>query len=519
MLSTLAITVAFLTGVGRGDTTLQQQPVIWEDLADTDVFRVNDTFYYSASTMHYSPGAPILSSKDLVHWEFIGHSVPTLDWGPKYSLQDGSAYVQGIYASTLRSRPSDGQWFWVGCVEHGSSYVYTASDPTGDWTQLSQISDECYYDCGLLFDEDETPYVAYGSSEIKVAQLSDDLKSQVSAESVYTYDNSAEGSRMYKVDGTYYILNIDPSSRIQYALKSDSPFGPYDSAIVSNSPACPSDVGDPPHQGGIVDDGQGNWYYMAFCDSYPGGRVPVLAPIEFNDQGFPQLADINTWPSSVTVPLDEVPTPDFSYTDSFAGSSLSAQWEWNHNPDTSAYSVDNALTLNTVTVTDDLYLARNTLTHRALGPSSAATIELDFSNMQSGDRAGLVMLRDISAWVGVIDNGDSRVVGVWKGLTMTSQDGGGWSTADTGSLETSEDVGSSTEMIYLRAWANFRPSSDKFVQFSYSTDGTTFLDIGSPFVIGTEWPFFMGYRYGIFNFATEALGGSVKVSSFTMEAV
>lgn len=247
--------------------------------------------------------------------------------------------------------------------------------------------------------------------------------------------------------------------------------------------------------------------------------MPVLAPIMFNDQGFPQLADINTWPSSVTVPLDEVSTPDFSYTDSFMGSGLSPQWEWNHNPDTSAYSVDNGLTLNTVTVTDDLYQARNTLTHRALGPSSAATVELDFSNMQPGDRAGLVMLRDSSAWVGVIDNGDSKVVGVWKGLNMTSGDSG-WSTVDTGSLETSEDIdtGGST-VIYLRARGNFRPSSDKSVQFSYSTDGAEFSDIGEPFVLKTEWEFFMGYRYGIFNFATESLGGSVKVSSFTMEAV
>ncbi|MFC6078406.1 RICIN domain-containing protein, partial [Microbispora bryophytorum] len=37
-------------------------PVLWEDLADIDVFRVDDTYYYSASTMHYSPGAPILRS-------------------------------------------------------------------------------------------------------------------------------------------------------------------------------------------------------------------------------------------------------------------------------------------------------------------------------------------------------------------------------------------------------------------------------------------------------------------------
>jgi hypothetical protein len=49
-------------------------PVIWQDFADLDVIRVGDTFYASASTMHYSPGAPVLRSYDLVNWEIAGHS-------------------------------------------------------------------------------------------------------------------------------------------------------------------------------------------------------------------------------------------------------------------------------------------------------------------------------------------------------------------------------------------------------------------------------------------------------------
>ena len=38
------------------------------DLADIDVFLVNNISYYFASTMAFSPGAPILTSKDLVSW-------------------------------------------------------------------------------------------------------------------------------------------------------------------------------------------------------------------------------------------------------------------------------------------------------------------------------------------------------------------------------------------------------------------------------------------------------------------
>lgn len=74
-------------------------PILWQDFADVDLVRVDDAFYYSASTMHYSPGAPILRSYDLVNWEFIGHSVPRLTWGDKYDLAGSSAYVNGIWAS------------------------------------------------------------------------------------------------------------------------------------------------------------------------------------------------------------------------------------------------------------------------------------------------------------------------------------------------------------------------------------------------------------------------------------
>lgn len=50
----------------RAAAATYTNPVIWQDFADIDVIRVGDTFYASASTMHYSPGAPVLRSYDLV---------------------------------------------------------------------------------------------------------------------------------------------------------------------------------------------------------------------------------------------------------------------------------------------------------------------------------------------------------------------------------------------------------------------------------------------------------------------
>ena len=48
-------------------------PVIWSDVPDDDVIRVGDTYYMVSTTMYFSPGAPIMKSKDLVSWEMCGY--------------------------------------------------------------------------------------------------------------------------------------------------------------------------------------------------------------------------------------------------------------------------------------------------------------------------------------------------------------------------------------------------------------------------------------------------------------
>lgn len=502
------------SAVRRSSLTVNQ-PILWEDLADIEVIRVNDTFYYSASTMAYSPGAPILQSTDLQNWEFIGHSVPSLDFGSAYNMENGdTAYVKGIWASSFRYRPNNGQWYWIGCIEFADTYVYTASSVTGPWTKHAVFEGTCFYDCGLVFDENDTPHVAYGTTTIQVATLSSDLTSKVSNSEVYVYDEYVEGSRFYYINGSYYILGVSPGTMVQYVIKSSSPTEGYTGGnVLSNAPSCPVENGGAPHQGGIVDDPQGNWYYVGFCDAYPGGRIPVLAPIIFDKDGFPTLSDVNSWPSTVVVPLEENILSEPTGKDDFSGTSLGPQWEWNHNPDETAFSVNNGLTLRTATVTNSLYQAKNTLTHRILGPASAATIKIDFSKMNSGDRAGLAMFRDVSAWIGIIKTQENFKIAVCKNITMNSD----WKTDSVGEIEISTDI--SETSIYLRASANIRPGGDAAAQFQYSTDGSTFADLGTRFTMNTTWEFFMGYRFGIFNFATETLGGSIEVNSFDLSLI
>jgi beta-xylosidase len=500
-----------LVPVGTGSQF--SNPVMWQDFADGDIIRVGDTYYYSASTMHYSPGAPILRSYDLVHWEYAGHAVPSLDFGSSaYNLSGGRAYVKGIWASAFNYRPSNATYYWVGCVEFNRTYVYTASAVDGTWQKRSQINN-CYYDAGLLIDSNDTMYVAYGNTNISVAQLSADGLSQVRTQQVFTAPSSVgtlEGSRFYKRNGSYYIWLTRPANG-QYVLKSSSPFGPYELRQVLLNLPGPISGGGVPHQGGLVQTQNGDWYYMAFVDAYPGGRMPVLAPVTWTADGWPVLQTVNgAWGTSYPTPLPTRTVQPMTGADSFSGPVLAPRWEWNHNPDNTRWTFNGGLRLQTATVTNDLYSARNTLTHRIQGPSSTATIELDYTGLADGDRAGLAMLRDSSAWIGVKRDGSSTRVVMVNGLTMD----GNWNTTGTGTEAAGAAV--SGGRIWLRVNADIRPGSGRQARFSYSTDGATFTSLGPAFMLNNAWQFFMGYRFGIFNYATRALGGAVTVKRFDL---
>jgi beta-xylosidase len=174
--------------------------------------------------------------------------------------------------------------------------------------------------------------------------------------------------------------------------------------------------------------------------------------------------------------------------------------------------LNGGLRLETATVTSDLYKARNTLTHRILGPQSTGTIQLDLAGMKDGDVAGLALLRQYSAYIAIKKTGGTTRVVMVNGLSMD----GSWNTTSTGTEAAGATVTGNT--IWLRLSADVRPGSGRQGRFSYSADGTNFTPLGPAYSMNNSWEFFMGYRYGIFNFATASTGGVVVVKSFNLSA-
>ena len=509
--------LAFVTTVLCQNFT---NPVVYSDFADNDVFLGPDgAYYFSASSMQFSPGAPILKSYDLVHWAFLGHSVPTLDFGAGYNMSGTPNWVGGIWASTMRYRQSNGKWYWIGCVNFWTTYIYTASEVTGPWEQAAALpGGTCYYDCGLLIDDDDTMYVVYGNTNISIAQLAPDGLSQVETRQVFSGPADVqrlEGNRLYKINGTYYVLDDAPRG-ITFIWRASNIWGPWTSQRLQ------SNIGSPMPGGGLIDQGSlvqapnGQWLFMSCSWNFPSGRIPVLAPIEWSD-GWPSLVDVDgAWGALYQYSAMANPIYSWIGVDTFQGTELGPQWEWNFNPDTTKHTFSQGkVTLNTATVTDDLYGAQNVLTHRTYGPTPSGTAHVDFSNMADGDRFGLAAFRDHSAWIEVLRAGTSYSLRMVSNATQDPNNG--WTTISKGTVESTTTLPASVTQIWLRTKMQTMPNSDRLATFCYSIDGGTFSALSNAFTMNADYHYFTGYRYAIFNFATKALGGSIDLLSFDSE--
>jgi beta-xylosidase len=483
-----------------------QNPLIWADVPDPAVIRVDDTYYMSSTTMHMSPGLPIMRSKDLVKWDLVSYAYDRLADNDALDLQNGQdAYGEGSWASSLRYR--DGT-FYVSTfsASTGRTHVFSTENvESGAWRAVSFTPS--LHDSSLFFDDDGRVYMVYGAGDIRLIELEADASGIlpggvdqviVPGASLVAGNNVgllAEGSQLRKVDGTYYLMNITwPSGGIRTAIihRAQQITGPYEGRVAL------SDQGIA--QGGLIDTPDGRWYAFLFQDSGSVGRVPQLVPVGWQN-GWPVLGVDGRVPAVLDILVSGQGVSGIVTSDEFERSTgaapLPLAWQWNHNPDNARWSLDalpGALRLTTGRVDPELVRARNTLTQRTFGPTSAATTVVDVSQMRNGDRAGLTVLQQRYGFVGVAMDGNAKTI------AMVS--------AESGAPQTLAAVPLDQARVFLKVECDFRNRTDK-AYFYYSLDGTSWTAIGQRLQMSYTLPHFMGYRFGLFNFATVEAGGSV----------
>lgn len=491
-----------------------RNPIIFADVPDMSIIRVGNTYYMSSTTMHMNPGVPIMKSTDLVNWKMVNYAYDTLANVDALNLDNGqSTYGRGSWASCIRYHKGT---YYVSTFAQTTdkTYIYSTKDiEKGPW-KVSSFKPS-YHDHSLFFDDDGRVYLIYGGGKLRLVELNADLSGvKPGAEEQIVIENAntpagtdimlnAEGSQLFKVNGKYYLFNIVwPRGGMRTVLihRADKITGPWEGRLALQ------DLGVA--QGGLIDTPDGTWYSYLFRDYGAVGRIPYLVPVKWVD-GWPVLGVDGKVPETLNLPPGKGLIPGIVASDEFTRKKgdrpLSLVWQWNHNPDNKHWSLAERkgyLRITTSRTDTSFYLVKNVLTQRTIGPECTGSTSINVSRMKDGDFAGLALLQKRYGQVGVrFENGV-------KSIVMVS--------AESEKPMEMQRIPLKQDNVYLKAECNFQNKTD-LANFYYSLDGKTWKSIGTPLKMSYTLPHFIGYRFGLFNYATKNPGGAVDFDFFHIE--
>ena len=470
-------------------------PILNADYSDPDVIRVGEKYYMVASDFHFI-GMQILESDDMVNWRVVTQVYDRFDL-PGWDAN--AHYAGGSWAPAIRYH--DGKFWVFFCTPDEGLFMTQAERPEGPWSPLHCVKavgkweDPC-----PLWDEDGQAYLGrsrHGAGPIIIHRMSADGR-QLLDDGVTVYTGPvAEGTKFLKRNGWYY-LSI-PEGGVgggwQTILRSRNIYGPYEKRVVLEKGS--TDINGP-HQGAIVDTPEGEWWFYHFQEAGALGRVVHLQPMHWQDDWPVMGVDIDRNGIGEPVHVWTKPrvtaatTPHLPQTsDDFETTTLSPQWQWNHNPVDGAWSLTEhkgMLTLHALQA-GHFAKARNTLTQKVMGYESEAVAAFDVSHMAEGGRAGIACMGRTNELLGVMKRNGKYVLyrGNNEGETELKGIGG-------------------NKTLYLRLSLDI---PGKSIRFAYSTDNKTFTTAGEPFFVNAG--FWKGIRLTIYHYNVTTDGGHVTL--------
>ena len=462
-----------------------KNPVLNADYSDPDVIRVGDSFYMVCSDFHFM-GMPVLKSNDLVNWTIIGQVYHRLNIDSKYNTME--KYGGGSWAPSIRYH--EGKFYVYFCTPDEGLYMSTATDPAGPWSPLYEVKKTGGWEDPCPFwDTDGQAYLGHsklGAGPIIMHKMSSDGKHLLDSGTTVYEGPTAEGTKIYKRNGYYYIIIPEGGVGTGYetALRSKSIYGPYERKIVLEQGKTNING---PHQGGIVDLDSGESWFMHFQGVGALGRVCHLEPVKW----------VNDWPlmgvdndnNGIGEPVSEWAKPNVGKkfpicapqtSDEFSGKQLGLQWQWNHNPVDNKWSLNKArgfLSLSAMKAPDNKH-AKNTLTQKLMGKLGVVTTLLYTDQMALGQKAGLCLL-----------GGNIHEIGLIK------TDSGIYVYADNnGKLIIGKTI--KQNHLFLRARVDL---NNNHTILQYSLDNKNFIQLGDDCIL-SDYNYWKAVRPGLFSY-------------------
>lgn len=380
-----------------------QNPIIPGFYPDPSICRVGDDFYVVNSTFEFFPAVVISHSKDLIHWEQIGHCITR---NSQLTLPEGGMNNLGIFAPTLRYK--DGRFYMVvtNVAGEGNFFVWT-DDIRGEWSDPI-ILNTPGIDPSFFFDDDgKTYYMGTGSPEIYITEIDLETGKIGEIHKLWAGTGGAypEGPHIYKKDGWYYLMISEGGTERGHMLtmaRSKNLFGPYEECPnnpVMTNRSWLSNLESVGHAD-LTTDTNGNWWAVclgtrtfSYQPKHNLGRETMLVPVDWSSD----------WPVFgkeghvlLEFETDKLPKTDNSkpsideYFDNFSKEKLDLGWNYLYNPDYSLFEIkDNSLILKG----NDKTLSSNTkmawLARRQRHHDCSVEVTLNFPCIEEGEEAGL----------------------------------------------------------------------------------------------------------------------------------
>lgn len=457
-------------------------PIIHEDYSDPDAIRVGDYYYMTASSFTSVPGLPILRSSDLVHWQLMGYALKNnlpLEYYKK--VQHGA----GVWAPSIRFH--NGEFYIFYPDPDFGIYVIKTKNILGDWsTPKLVLAGKGLIDPCPLWDKNSKVYLVHsfagsraGIKSVLAMKELNASATEVIHEGQLIYDGhgidpTVEGPKLYQRNGWYYVFA--PAGGVatgwQIVLRSKNIYGPYERKVVLEQGTTSING---PHQGAWIQTNTGQDWFIHFQDKGAYGRITHLQPMAWkndwpiigidldgNGIGEPvstySMPKVKSQPISLIEPISFIEKEDLTF-------------QWQANPSTNwRFKFQNQYRHYAVLFNDsavNLWGFPAMYLQKIPAESFTSTTKINFSSLQIGERAGLILMGKSYAAIELLNSGTGLQLNY-----ITCSD------ADKKNPEIRTPLLSNApSSIYFR----IKMDVGAFASFSYSQDGLNFQNINEKF--------------------------------------
>ncbi len=488
-------------------------PILQGCYPDPSITRKGDDFYLVCSTFAMFPGVPIFQSKDLVNWRQIGH---VLDRVSQLKVTD-CGISAGIYAPQILYNKNNDTFYMITTEFSGGfgNIVVKTKDPIKGWSDPIKL-DFNGIDPSLFFDDNGKAYIIHndapdkgkelynGHRVIKIWEYDVETDKIIPGTDKIIVDGGVDLSKkpiwieaphIYKKNGKYYLMCAEGGTggwHSEVIFVSDNPKGPYKPA--PNNPILTqryfakdrANKVDWAGHADLVLGPDNKKYYGVFLAVRPNeknrvntGRETFILPVDWSgefpvfENGLIPLEPKLKMPVGVTENQAGqngfFPNGNFTFSDDFTSGKPGYRWIGLRGPREEFISTSkNGLQIKPFEANIKQVAPTSTLFYRQMHNSFSYTVTMDYKPESEKDLAGIVALQSerFNYVFGITKKGGDyyllleRTQGKFRSREVTS----------TILASTKIDI---SKPVRLQVSAK----GDDY-QFSYSTNGTDFLNLG-----------------------------------------